>query len=150
MQDLKRRRLEAETFLEFARLANIEHQRLQALFLEANLDGVTPQQSRALMIMFQAGEPMTAKRLSQEMGCSEVTVSRFVKALLNGEWISRTPDPNDGRALQLMPTARAREALPRFIGVSNQLLDRIFAGFDVQEVQQLASSMQRIRLNLEA
>ena len=148
MQDLTRRRLEADTFLEFARLANLEHQRLQSLFSAVDLTEVTPQQSRVLMVLFQAREPMTARQLSIEMGCSEVTMSRFIKALVRGDWVDREPDPNDGRAFRLSPTDKARNALPRFIRVSNQLLDRIFNGFSGEEVQHLAESMQRIRRNL--
>jgi DNA-binding MarR family transcriptional regulator len=149
MQDLKKRRVQTDTFLEFARLTAIQHHRLRELFARAELGEITPQQSRALMVLFQARQPLTARELSRRMGCSEVTVSRFVKALVQAEWVERTPDPNDGRAYLLIPTAKAREALPRFVGVSNALLDQIFAGFSEAELAALESAMDRIRKNLE-
>ena len=75
------------------------------------------------MVLFQGREPLTARELSRRMGYSGVTVSRFVKALAQAGWLERSPDPTDGRAYLLTPTAKARDALPRFIGVSNALLD---------------------------
>ena len=59
-EELALRRLQTETFLEFARLVAIKHQRLRVLFEAEGLEGVTPGQSRVLMILFQAREPLTA------------------------------------------------------------------------------------------
>lgn len=148
MQDLSLRVLQTETFLEFARLAAIQHQRLRELFLRAELGEITPQQSRALMVLFQAREPLTARELSQRMGLSEVTISRFVKALRNAGWVERQQDPNDKRAFLLTPTPKARDAFPRFIRVSNDLLDEIFDGFSREDIESLAEVVGRIRANL--
>ena len=149
MQDLDLRRQQTDTFLEFARLATIHQLRLHALFAKADLGNITPQQSRALMVLFQARAPMTGRALSRAMGCSEVTISRFVKALVQAQWVVREQDPNDGRAYLLTPTAKARDALPRFVSVSNELLDQIFSGFSKGEMEALASAMGRIRSNLQ-
>ncbi len=148
MQDLSLRVLQTETFLEFARLAAIQHRRLGELFLRAELGEITPQQSRALMVLFQARAPLTARELSGRMGCSEVTISRFVRALDKAGWVERRQDPADKRAWFLTPTPKAREAFPRFIRVSNELLDEIFTGFERGEIEQLADVVGRIRTNL--
>ena len=76
-------------------------------------------------------------------------MSRFVKALVHAEWVARTPDPEDGRAFLLRPTPKAREAFPRFVHISNLLLDQIFAGFSTEELDALESAMERIRRNLD-
>ena len=149
MQDLDLRRLQTDTFLEFARLANIHQLRLIELFARADLGNITPQQSRALMVLFQARKPMTGRELSRQMGCSEVTISRFVKALVQAHWVERNQDPNDGRAYLLTPTAKARDALPRFVSVSNDLLDQIFSGFSKAQIESLSGAMDRIRTNLQ-
>ena len=148
MQDLSLRILQTETFLEFARLAAIQHQRLRELFERAELGEITPQQSRSLMVLFQARAPLTARELSRRMGCSEVTISRFVRALLDAGWVERARDPADRRAWLLTPTAKARDAFPRFIRVSNDLLDEIFTGFSREEIENLAGVVARIRTNL--
>ena len=149
MQDLELRRLQTDTFLEFVRLVAIEHQRMGVLFSEAGLEGITPAQSRALMVMFQARAPLTARELSRRLGLSEVTVGRFVKALAAGGWVARARSDKDRRAFLLQPTARAREALPRFIQLSNHMLDEIFVGFSGAEIASLSEVIARIRGNLE-
>ncbi len=147
--DLVLRRLQTETFLEFARLVAIEHQRLRVLFEAEGLEGVTPGQSRVLMILFQARRPLTARDVSRRMGVSEVTMGRFVKGLLAGGWVKRQRSESDKRSFELHPTEQARASLPQFIRVSNQVLDDIFAGFEPCEIDTLASIIARIRHNLD-
>jgi DNA-binding MarR family transcriptional regulator len=82
------------------------------------------------------------------MSVSEVTVGRFVKALERDGWVTREADPDDGRAWLLRPTRKAYRALPRFIRVSNALLDRAFADFSEAEVNRVVATGERIRENL--
>lgn len=149
MLPLDVRRLQADTFLALARLASRQYKRMQNLLEERDLEGISPAQSRALMILFQARGPLTARELSVRMGLSEVTVSRFVKALSAEGWVARERDPDDRRAWLLRTTEKARAALPRFIGVSNQLFDEVFDGFTADELAALAGVITRIRANLE-
>ena len=84
------------------------------------------------------------------MGLSEVTVGRFVKALEASGWVRRDPDPSDSRALLVRPTPKARAALPRFIAVSNAMLDDAFAGFSPEDVARIARTTERLRHNIAA
>ncbi|MEX1367674.1 MAG: hypothetical protein AB1Z98_31385 [Nannocystaceae bacterium] len=43
----------------------------------------------------------------------------------------------------------ARRQLPRFIAVSNAMLDEAFAGFSEAAVRRVASTTRRLRENLE-
>lgn len=148
--DLQHRRRQTETFLELARVVSVEYKRTQDLLEQHGLTAISPAQSRALMILFQAREPLTARELSRRMGLSEVTVSRFVKALTAAEWVGRTQDPDDRRAWLLRPTAKARQALPRFVRVANTLFDELFDGLSPHEVEGLAGIVTRIRANMDA
>ena len=148
--DLQSRRRQADTFLNFARLNRMLDRLIAELFEAEGLQGVTPAQANALMILFQAREPLTARQLAEHMGLSQVTVGRFVKALHGGGWVSRQADPNDARAMLLRPTPKAMRALPRFIRVSNRLLDRAFAGFGDAAISRIAATTERLRQNLES
>jgi DNA-binding MarR family transcriptional regulator len=145
--DLERRRLQTEAFLTFARVHRIIEQGVAALFAEEGLD-VTPQQGNALMVLFQEKRPLTARALADLMSVSEPTVGRFVKALERDGWVTRQADPDDARARLLRPTRKAYRALPRFIRVSNALLDRAFAGFCEADVRRVVATGERIRANL--
>ena len=140
--------MQTEAFLTFSRVHRLIEQRVAGLFVEAGLTDVTPQQGNALMVLFQEKRPLTARALAEHMGLSEVTVGRFVKALERAGWVVREPDPDDGRALLIRPTRKAYRALPRFIQVSNALLDRAFAGFSEAQVKRVIATGNRLQENL--
>jgi DNA-binding MarR family transcriptional regulator len=155
--DTKRfKRRQAELWLDLSRIHSFMDRRVATLFVDEGLEGITPAQSSVLLVLFQhagapeteRGGPMTVRRLARELGVSEVTVSRFVKALVQNGWVERNRNPDDQREFFLAPTGRAREALPAFITVSNGLLDCAFRGLDREEVEGVLRLMERIRDNL--
>ncbi len=75
-------------------------------------------------------------------------MSRLLDKLDKNEWVRRVPDPKDARARLVSLTPKAREALPRFIRVTNQLLDETFVGFSRAEIEWIAAATHRIRENL--
>ena len=147
--DLSLRRLQADLLLALTRIRR-QTERLAGERLEAAKLEVTSAQANAMLALFQARRPMTARQLAEALGVTEVTVARFVKALEAGAWVARVPDPSDARAMLLSPTKKARDALPRFIAVSNAMLDAAFAGFERAELDALAAVVERIRANLGA
>jgi len=149
-EELAARRVQAETFLNFAQLSRTVDRLIAELFEREGLSDVTPAQGGALMILFQERAAMTARQLAERMGLSQVTVGRFVKALHAGGWISRDADPNDARAILLRPTRKAMRALPRFIRVSNQLFDHAFEGLSEGTIRRIFATTVRLRKNLQA
>lgn len=149
-EELAARRVQAETFLNFAQLSRTVDRLVGELFEHEGLSDVTPAQGGALMILFQERAPMTARQLAERMGLSQVTVGRFVKALHAGGWISRDADPSDARAILLRPTRKAMRALPRFIRVSNRLFDHAFEGLSEATIRRIFATTVRLRKNLQA
>lgn len=142
------RRLQADAYLDLTRIQREIERRAAALLEEQGLRDVTPAQAGALMVLFGAKEPLRARDLATRLGLSEVTVGRFVHALTDAGWVRRDPDPDDSRAMRLAPTPKAYRALPRFIEVSNALLDEAFAGFTPDEVERVAKTTERLRRNI--
>lgn len=142
------RRLQADAYLDLTRIQREIERRAAALLEEQGLRDVTPAQASALMVLFGAKEPLRARTLAMRLGLSEVTVGRFVHALHDAGWVRRDPDPDDSRAMLVVPTPKAYRALPRFIEVSNALLDEAFAGFSADEVERVAKTTERLRRNI--
>lgn len=147
---LAKRRIQTEAFLNFARIERALERRVSELLADRGLHNVTPAQANLLMILFEQRTAMTARVLAQRMELSAVTVGRFVKALLTHGWVDRDTDPDDSRALLIRPTAKAYRALPRFIEVSNSLLDQAFAGFGDEAIHRIVRTVRRVRDNLNA
>lgn len=146
--ELELRRTQTEAILNVSRIQRELDRRVQSYLDDERLEGVTPAQANALMILFQAREAMTARQVAGEMSLSEVTVGRFVRALENGGWVERARDPSDSRAILISPSRKARRAFQRFVRVSNRLLEESFDGFGRKEVESLVALSQRIRENL--
>lgn len=119
------------------------------LFVEVGLEDVTPAQGNVLTILFNAKEPMTARALATAMSLSEVTVGRFVRALETAGWLDRKPHPRDSRAMLVRPTRKAYKAFPKFLKVSNSLLDEAFGGFSQKDIERIAKTTIKLRSNLE-
>ena len=145
---LARRRCQIESFLILQRLKRSVEERTQAHFRSQALVGITPAQANVLMVLFQRRRAMTAREVHDELGISEVTVSRLVSALVNNEWVSKARNPADGRAALLSPTDKARAHLGSFIQIANVLLDETFHGIDDEALVVLNQSIRRIDENL--
>ncbi len=145
---LARRRVQAEAYLNLSRIQREIERRAQALLAAQGLRDVTPAQASALMVLFQAKRPLRARELAGLLALAEVTVGRFVHALHESGWVRRDPDPADSRAVLVAPTPRAYRALPRFIAVSNALLDEAFEGFSAAEIETVARTTERLRQNI--
>lgn len=146
---LELRRLQTEAYLNFGRIHRALERCIASLFVREGLADVTPQQSAVLMVLFQARRPLTARELAEHQGVSQPTVGRFVKALEQQGWVTREADPNDARAILIRPTRKARRALPRFIAVSNAMLDVAFEDVPEATMRRIARSTARLRENLE-
>jgi len=145
--DLEFRRLQADILLDIQRIRHVTERRIDALLKEHDLD-TTPAQANVLMTLIQNREPMTARQLARDMQLSEVTIGRFVRSMEATGWVSRERDPSDSRAILVQATPKAREALPRFIEVSNALQDSAFAGLDSDAIGKIARTTRRILMNL--
>lgn len=148
--DLEHRRLQADAFLSFSRILRRVERRVAELLAEEQLADVTPAQANLLMVLFQARAPLNARQLADALSLSQVTVGRFLQALSRGGWVERRPDPADSRAMLVRPTKKAFAALPRFIAVSNTLLDEAFAGFGPATVRRIGKTTERLLANLAA
>ena len=149
-REKERRRRQTEALVGLSRIHRVIESTGRGLLVREEIDGITPAQANALMILFESEAHMTARQLALKMGISQVTVGRFIRALIAAGWVKRMRDPVDARAWLLSPTARAYRELPAFIRVSNGVLDAAFQGMGVGELRALATAMDRVRCNLES
>lgn len=138
------RRLQTAIVLDLQRIGHAADQRLAELLAASALEPITPAQANALMALVNARRPLTGAELARHLGRSEVTVGRFLRALEAGGWVARERDADDSRRILVRPTAQTREALPRFVKVSNALLDRVFEGMSPQEVRSLGERLSAV------
>jgi DNA-binding MarR family transcriptional regulator len=148
--DVELRKLQTEGYIRFSRIHRVLDEYLAKLFAREGIEDVTPRQSYVLVVLYQAGRPLAARRIAESLGLSEVTVGRFIHALAHAGWVTRERDPRDGRTILVSPTARAYEALPTFRRMAGALLDSAFRGFSREEIETLVGMVARMAENLDA
>ncbi len=147
-EQVRWRRFQSETMLGFSRIHQRILQRSAQLLQEEGITGITPSRANALIVLFNARRSIKARELARELAISEVTVSRFIRKMEEDGWVERTPDPADGRAMLIQPTAFAREMFARLVRVSNDVLDSVFRDFDESDMRTLNATVERIQSNL--
>ena len=145
---LEHRLLQAETYLAIERILRSVRQRMEARFEAEKLSDITPQQAKLLLLLFQEKRAVTGQEIAEKLAISPVTVSRFLRALESNEWVERERDPRDGRASLIRPTEKAYTALPRFIEISNDLMDEVFGHLNGASLQQFASTVASVQEQL--
>ncbi|HEV2758769.1 MAG TPA: MarR family transcriptional regulator [Acidimicrobiales bacterium] len=81
----------------------------------------------SLLGMERAGFRPSQRRLADHTGLDPVYVSKLASALERGGLITRKPDPQDTRAVQLAITPIGRELAERAVGIVQDLLERLLA-----------------------
>lgn len=147
-RELELLRTKVEGYLNIIRIQRELELRSANLLEQAGLEGITPAQASALLVLVQEQAPTTAARLAELLNVSPVTVGRFVKSLLDNKWIRRKPDPADARAMLIEPTKKTLNTLPAFFAVTGQLMDEAYAGYKAGEIQSLVELLIRTRRNL--
>jgi DNA-binding MarR family transcriptional regulator len=121
--DLALRRTQTQALLDLARIGHAADARIGRALRAEGLADITSAQANALLVLVNAREP--------------------------GGWVERAPDPSDSRAWLLSPTAKTRTELPKFIRVTNGLLDRAFGDLEPGEIERVARCLARIRDRLD-
>ena len=86
-------------------------------------------------------------QLAQMMFINKSNVARQAAALEKGGFITRTPSSSDKRVLQLHPTQKALDLMPKLEQIVTEWDQQIMAGLSEDEVQTVASILQKMKEN---
>jgi DNA-binding MarR family transcriptional regulator len=148
--ELRWRRFQTEAMLAFSRVHQLILLRTAQRLDGAEIEAITPARANALIVLFNARRPIQARQLADELGVSEVTVSRMLKKMESDGWIERARDPRDGRAMLVQPTSAARAQFNRLVQVSNAVLDDVFGVLDQEKQRSLAQMVGQVQDGLQA
>jgi DNA-binding MarR family transcriptional regulator len=88
-------------------------------------------------------------RLARLARVDQTTATKAVQKLETAGYVTRQPDPEDGRSQLLVPTEKAREAWSDIVAVENADLEEGLAGFTPAESRQFLDFLTRVRTNLD-
>src|SRR5690606_19372610 len=101
-----------------------------------------------LLCRIDALAPIGVVDLAYEMGRDHSTISRQVAKLEALGVVERLPDPNDQRVRLVRPSEAGRAMLTRFSKVRQELMDRHFADWTPEELDELVRLLRKMRGSL--
>jgi len=103
-----------------------------------------PQMATLGFILEDATVPPTLGRISHHLALAASTVSGIVNRLEREGLVRRRPDPEDGRAIRVEPTARSRELQARIRHTYRAYLSEVLRSFSSGQVAELRRLLERL------
>jgi DNA-binding MarR family transcriptional regulator len=114
--------------------------------LHPDLDGA----AYGLLALLQDSGPLRASDLVARLGLDKSTVSRQVASLVDLGLVDRAPDPDDGRAQVLTPSAEGSARLARIREVRRGRWESDLADWPAEDVAVLGRLLGRLNRRGEA
>ena len=100
--------------------------------------------SQLTLIFYTASNPgCGVQSMAAELNLAKPTVSIGVRQLENAGFMERQPDPQDGRAIQLLLTPAGQELYQRTYEFRCQKFERLLTGLTTQERTTLLDLLER-------
>jgi len=116
-----------------------QHERLMAL-AGVPLDRAAV----ALLRQIADSEPLRPGELANRLGVEASHVTRQVHQLQKSGYVSRVPDPDDGRAQRIELTVLGREAIQRIRDAGVRGMQAALGAWSPEELRQLATLFHRM------
>jgi DNA-binding MarR family transcriptional regulator len=116
-----------------------QHERLMALA------GVPLDRAAVALLRQMADcEPLRPGELANRLGVEASHVTRTVQQLQKSGYVTRVPDPDDGRAQRIQLTGAGREAIRRVRDAGARGMQLALAGWSPEELRHLATLFHRM------
>ena len=104
---------------------------------------LTPSQIQALRYITYHGT-MSQQELVEDMGVDKAAVTRLVAGLEERDYVTRIPDPKDGRAKLIRATESAMHVKADVIALEEAYYNWLLEGLTPQERENFAGYMDRL------
>jgi DNA-binding MarR family transcriptional regulator len=104
---------------------NLAESRLKDIGLHAGQEGV--------LLHLAQHEGITPSELATELCVEAPTITKTVQRLQTAEWVTRYPDPQDGRVSRLALTDKGRDAIQPIQDIWNSIEATLLQGFTLTE-----------------
>jgi DNA-binding MarR family transcriptional regulator len=95
------------------------------------------------------GDSLRVTDLADLLGVDAPTVTRKIQQLEREEFVSRRPDPDDGRATRIMLTRAGRRAIEKVLEARREWYERLVAEWTDEDLTTFASLLGRFSSSLQ-
>jgi len=102
-----------------------------------------------LFHLVKHGDPMRASSLADVACADPSTISRQTASLVDAGLVERRPDPDDGRAVQLVATDKGHALFAQMRDERDDLITSVLVDWQADDVRLLATLLDRFSTDLE-
>jgi len=112
-----------------------------------NIEGLAPSHG-AILVQLYRNDDLCMKDIAERIGKDKSTITALVNKLVKLGYIYKIKDSEDSRITHLKLTGKGHGIESAFHSISEDLLTRIYRGFDENEKKQLISQLNRLSENI--
>jgi DNA-binding MarR family transcriptional regulator len=109
--------------------------------------GVTQAQFLALAHLTALG-PLSQADLANRLSITGATTAKLIDRMERDGWVTRRPDPQDGRVNLVTPTPQTAHAWEKVSLVGRELLEQAYRGVHPSEIETVKRVLAHMRHNL--
>lgn len=132
-----------------SRLAYFFRLRVEDLLADTNSE-LSVEESALLMVLVESGQPLRRGEFAEIMLRDKTTITRQLDGLEARGLVRRKPDPSDGRAVLIHPTAKGIRQISKILPGAKALRDSLKQGLSAEEWAVGMKAMRQMMDNLIA
>lgn len=113
------------------------------------IEDVVPSHGAVLAHLYQRGGPLPVTALVLALKRPKSTITKTTDSLESGGYLSKTPNPEDGRSYLVELTPRGKEFFAVFQDISERLEERLFAGLPDEDRRTFSRLLRALEENLD-
>lgn len=103
-----------------------------------------------MVLLYEEEDGASPAAISDALGVTRATITGLLDTLENNDWITRSPDPNDRRALLIEITQAGRDKLDSILPTHYARIARSMSVFTVEEQRMLQVLIKKFSQGLDA
>ena len=130
------------------KLKQLQSRTLAQCINEQGIDAFSGEQGKILFVLWQKNK-ITQKELANETGLAKNTITIMLERMEKNNLIKRIADENDKRKSLVILTDYANTLKKSFDEISEEMLKKVYKGFNEEEIDKFEEYLQRTIKNLE-
>lgn len=116
---------------------------------EYGIEEINPAQGRIMFVLWQ-NDGIAINDLAKETSLSKSTLTSMLDRLEETGLLRREPSKEDRRKIHIWRTEKDKSFQKQYVQVSKKMLEIYYQGFNLKEIENFESMLERIFENLKA
>lgn len=117
---------------------------------EEKLKGTDISPTQVMALAQLVSGPLTQSELVGRLSIRPATGVRLVDRMERDGWVTRQPDPDDGRVKFVVITKRATDIWESVSQFGRAVMDQAYQGIPASEIEAVKRVLEKVRRNLKA